>query len=144
MYESIRPDYYGPHRVIGVYNIAKNFIECSRMGTSLKRQRQPELFLPRGQLNLVAIDILGTTLRTKTGNWLAVVVMEQYSSLTTAIQNENITSTRVANILFHDGVFLYGITEKIRSESGQQFVSLLFMSLCTYSALKKLTTTAFH
>lgn len=82
---------------VGAYSTVFSCFDCPKIGTELRHQRKLELFLPNGPLEFVAIDILGSIPRTRSGNKFVVVITGKYFKLTQVIPTTNITSSEVAN-----------------------------------------------
>lgn len=76
MYDSLRQDYYQQHTVADVYNIVKNCVLSTLMGTRFKHPRHLKRFPPAGRLKLATIDIIGILPRTKTENIIVVLMTD--------------------------------------------------------------------
>lgn len=122
----------------------RNGSQYQHMRTKLKHQRQLKRFPSVEDLKFAAIDILGPSLRNKTGRKFVLIITERYSMLTRAILTTKITSTEVENIFFHSCVMPYGIPDVILSDNRQDFVNRISTSLFTYRTVKELPTAAFH
>lgn len=73
-----------------------------------------------------------------------VNVTDRYSKLTRATPTTNLTSAKGTPIFSHDQAVPYRTPDDMLSENDQHFPGEFFTSLCIYSRVKKLKSTAFY
>lgn len=78
MHDKMRRDFHRSHTA-NVYSTVGSRKSCARRRRTNKRQRKMHLFRPNGPLESAAIDILGPSLRTKSGSQCVVIIIDRYS-----------------------------------------------------------------
>lgn len=114
------------------------------MGTKFRDQSKPELFLPSGALEFVAIDILGLISRARSDKQYVVIITSRYSSLTRVMPTAKIMSTQVARTFLTNLAIPYCNHDSPLFDIGQQFLSKICTFICKYLGGGKLRTTAYH
>lgn len=76
------------------------------------------------------MGILGPLSNTANGNQYVIVVTDCYSKLTWAIPSPKTTSTHIANIILDHWIIPHGTPFVLLTDSGTQFVSKFFVTLC--------------
>lgn len=97
-----------------------------------------------GTLQFVAFDFLGPLPRTASGIQHVIVIADRYTTLTGAIPTSRTTATDVVNALFNHWVIRYNIPKFLLTDSGPQFGSKFFATICLYLGVKSLTMTEYR
>lgn len=90
------------------------------------------------------MDILGSLLKTSTGNRFVVVITDRYSKLTRAVPTKTNTAPQIVTIFMGNWAMPYGIPEFHLTDNGAQFFGKFFNSMRLYLSTKLLTATSFH
>lgn len=117
MYDTMRNEFYWPHRSNAVYAIVCDCHFCGQNRTYGKRQRQPKLFLPEGPMKQ-AIDILEFVPRSKESKQFEVMMTDQYVKLTKAATTKQTNATTVARHLLEHWVEKYGTLPEPLTDNG--------------------------
>lgn len=88
--------------------------------------------------------IIGPMLKTKRGNQFVVIMMDQYTGFMKAILTPKTNSTLVARIILEHWVGHFGISSKLFTDNGPQFVLKFFLAVCSTLEVKNITTTECH
>lgn len=130
-----------PHTDNEVYATVRHRRSYAQNCTHGKLQRQLKLFLSKGPLEYVATDILRTTPKTKQGNHFVFVMTDRYRKLTKSMPTTKHNNTTVARILFEHWVAKYVIPSMLLTDNSPQFVSKLFVTVCSTFAMNNNTLT---
>lgn len=77
MYKTIRADLHWPSMEDAVYYTVTDFCLCDeKKGTTYGHQKNHRLFLPKGQLELVAMGSLGPLQKDNSGNQFDVMITD--------------------------------------------------------------------
>lgn len=98
MYDTMRNQYYWLHMVSDVQKSVRDCKSCERNRQKRKQQRKVQLFPATEAADFITINILGTLLKTKSGNQYIVVLEVRFSKLTKEIQKTKTTATAVSTI----------------------------------------------
>lgn len=126
------------------YTTGADFHSCAVHDSKSRRQKQRRIFPVSAPLELLEMDILGATIKTKSGKKHAIVFTNRHMKLIRAIPVIIVTSTSVATVFVDNLVLPYGIQTYSLTDNGLQFVSKLFAAVTTRLEIKQLTTTAYH
>lgn len=132
MYDSLRREFYWPYMAHDAYTTLDACKSCTISNTRYIQKRLLQVCLPSGSLDFVAMDILDTLPCTANKNQQIIVIADWYSKQTRAIPTAKITTTHVANDFPNQRVVLYGIPTYLLTDSGPQFASTIFATICTY------------
>jgi transposase InsO family protein len=129
-------------------DVSKHVAGCLACETARKgkppRQGQMVQYHPTRRFELVAVDILEISPRSRRGNSKLLVIGDTFSRFAWAhpIKDEKVeTVTRV----LLDGWFLrYGPPEKLLSDRGKVFASNLLARVCEVLGIRKIFTSAYH
>ena len=81
----------------------------------------------------------------KTGNDVNILIItDHYSRFVQAIKTTNQTALTTAQAAYDHFFSKYGFPEKIVTDQGINFESLLFKDLCKVANITKLRTTSYH
>lgn len=97
-----------------------------------------------GPLDLVAIVILRSLLKTESGNRYIDIIMDRFSKLTKPILTTSATVTRIANIFMKQCVASFRLPFTVLTDNGPYFTSKFFTALRMEIRLKTVTTTEYH
>ena len=92
----------------------------------------------------IAIDIAGEFPVTKRGNKYILVIQDYYTKWVECFAMHNTESATVAKLLVNEVVSRFGVPNKIHSDQGRQFESVLFKEMCQLLQIEKTRTTAYH
>ena len=93
---------------------------------------------------VLAVDLVGPFTETPRGNRMVLVLTDHFSRWRDAIPIPDGTAETVARTL-DERVFAYfGLPERIHTDQGAQFESVLFQELCGLWGVQKSRTTAYH
>ena len=93
---------------------------------------------------MLAIDLVGPFTETPRGNRMILVLTDHFSRWKDAIPLPDGTAETVARAL-DERIFAYfGLPERIHSDQGAQFESVMFQELCQLWGVQKSRTTAYH
>lgn len=137
VYDTLRYEYFGSNMSTDVYDSVPHYHHCPQLETKFKQPRHVQLFPPTGPLKFIAINVLDPLTQTKEHNQFEVNTTDRYSKLIRAIQTPIISSTHVARIFLNYWILYHGVLDIIVSVIGQQFVSIVFSSLCSYLRVRK-------
>lgn len=129
MYDTLRSEYSWRNMSTDVHNKVRHCQHWPRMGIKFKNQRQLQLFLPSGSIELIVIDIIGPLRITKLGNQYVKHIINRYRELARAVLTTNISSIGLAYIFSSHWVIPYGTPDILLSEIVQQFATKCFISL---------------
>ena len=94
-------------------------------------------------LEVVAIDYFKID-KGKGGFEDFLVITDVYSKFTQAVPCKNLKATTVAKVLQEHWFFKFGIPNRIHSDQGRNFESLIIAELCKLYGIKKSHTTPYH
>ena len=103
-----------------------------------------KLFPATKPLEFVAIDILGPLTRSRNGYRLLVVITDRFSKLTRTVPLRSVTALLVAMAFCDNWAYPYGPPAYLLSDSGGQFASKYFQSICRILGIRNLFSTAYH
>lgn len=96
MFETMGELYDWSHIAIKVSGYVERWPHYKKHRWHPTHQRLLNLFFPKGSMEFIAIDILGPLPRTKSSNWLVVVIEECYPNLARAISTRRSRAARIA------------------------------------------------
>lgn len=100
-------------------------------------------FVPSEPLQLVFADITELPMTSK-GNRYILVIIDHFTKYVNMYAMPDQTALTVAKIIFEKYVTQHGIPERIHTDQGRQFESILIHSLCSKLGIAKTCTTAYH
>lgn len=103
-----------------------------------------EVILWVGQLELVAMDILGQLTVANNGNQFSILVIERYLKLMRVIRNTIYTASIVTTILLDRCVMQYKFPCSLLTDSKPQSVAHFLKILYSFLAVQELTTRNDH
>lgn len=127
-----------------VYAMVDNVQRCAKQGATMKHQLHLLPFPVSVPLYFIAVDFLGSLLRTRMGSQYFIIITDFYTKLTRAIHISKAWTLYVEIILFDKLLVPYGIPSFLSTENGPQFVGKLFENLCLDLNVEYLTTTTYH
>lgn len=96
MDNDVRKELYWPHVAKDVYSTVWDCCFCTTNFKHRKRQRKVKLFIPKGPMEYVCMDILRPLPRTKKGNQFRIMMTDRYKKLTKRILPSNANDLTVA------------------------------------------------
>jgi hypothetical protein len=97
MFQTRRRTCFWPRIAEDVYETVQMCDVCARNRIAEKRETNPlKLFLAKGPLESVEMDILGPLPRTKHGNRFLLVIADRYSKVTKTIPLRTVTALSVS------------------------------------------------
>lgn len=144
MYETIRRNDYWPNMASDVYITVSDCHSCAGRGTTPEHRHNLQLFPVTGPLEFVAINISGALLKVTKGNQHVVIITDRYSKLERVVPTARISTTAWACMFFDAWVFPYCIPSYCFTDTGTQFLSKLFGTMCTHPGTKHKRTTVYH
>ena len=139
----LRDRFYWPHMM----EDAKQYVSSCRRCQVAKGKQQLAPLQPYhadAPMELVHIDYL-TTEHRKTGNDVNILIItDHYSRFPQAIKTKNQTALTTAQAAYDHFFSKYGFPEKIVTDQGTIFESMLFKDLCKVANITKLRTTIYH
>ena len=139
----LRDRFYWPH----LMEEAKDYVSsCRRCQMAKGRQQLAPLqpYHADAPMELVHMDYL-TIEHGRTGNDVNILIItDHYSTFAQAIKTTNQTALTTAQAAYDHFFSKYGFPEKIVTDQGTNFESLLFKDLCKVANITKLRTTSYH
>ena len=141
----IRQKYYWP----GLQNDVRTYIagceKCCKRKEPIPSKKAPMQIIRSGYpMERIAIDIAGEFPVTERGNKYILVIQDYYTKWVECFAMHNMESATVAKLLVNEVVSRFGVPNKIHSDQGRQFESLLFKEMCQLLQIEKTRTTAYH
>ena len=78
------------------------------------------------------------------GRDLILVITDMFTNITKAIATINQSALTVTKVILNEWIYTFGIPERIHSEQGRNFVSLLIKELCEILGVRKSKITSYH
>ena len=131
----------------GMCHQAKTFcrscITCQRRSKPTPRRRAPMVSEVMSRpFERIALDITEMPLSSH-GNKYALVVMDYFSKYVRIYPMRDQKAVTVSSCLM-DWVYELGVPERLHSDQGPQFESIVFQELCKRLGIKKTRTTPYH
>ena len=92
----------------------------------------------------IEIDVLGGLPMTHTGKRYILVACDTYTKYMQAWPMRSETAQETGMILYRNWFTVHGVPERVHSDLGGNFESMLFRELATLIGCKKTGTTAYH
>ena len=89
----------------------------------------------------IAVDILEELPRTENGNKYILVVGDYFTKWTESFSMPNMEAVTVAKVLVNEMISRFGFPDKIHSDEGRQFESMLFQEMCKILQIEKTRAT---
>lgn len=140
LYNSMSTQYYWPRIANDVYGTLMDCKSCMR---SLKTRDKNENhgFSPwQNLLEFIAIDLLGSLPRTRSGNRYMVVMKDRFLKLNKSLKTAITTATTVTTSSMKQCVRNIGIPVKVVANNGPQFTYKVFVAIYTQFGVKAITT----
>ena len=93
---------------------------------------------------VLAVDLVGPFSPTPRGNRMVLVLTDHFTRWKDTIAITDGTSEMVAQVLDSRIFAYFGLPERIHTDQGAQFESVLFKELCSLWGVQKSRTTAYH
>ena len=139
----LRDRFYWPHMM----EEAKDYVSSCRRCQMAKGKQQLAPLQPYhadAPMELVHMDYL-TIEHGTTGNDVNILIItDHYSRFAQAIKTTNQTALTTAQAAYDHFFSKYGFPEKIVTDQGTNFESILFKALCKVADITKLRTTSYH
>lgn len=136
--------WYYHHMPNDVYDTARDCHSCAQNCTHRRRQLQIKLFFLKGLLEYIYMDIRRPLLKSRQGNQFVVMTTDGYTKLTNVIRT---TKTRINNVsrsVLGHLVANYDILSKLLTENSPQFVSEIFVAVCSTLEVNNIPTTEYR
>ena len=137
-------NYWWPTVAKDCHNFVKYCTACQRFKPTPKVKRDPIHFPETNRFRTVHIDLVGPFKRTFRGNTSLLTVMDRCSRWFEAYPMQSTTTLSCAKRFINDWVSRFGLPDRIISDQGPQFESLLFDILCQRLGIKHHRTTPWH
>ena len=119
--------------------------DCQRSKAKNPVDRAPlQHFASSKPLELVAMDLMGPLPISSSKNAYILVVVDHFSKWTECYPLPDIRACTVALCFVKEFVSRHGLPERIHTDQGKQFESLLFRELCLRLDIDKSRTTPYH
>lgn len=96
------------------------------------------------RLGSVAIEIIGTLIRTPLGHRYIIVVTDRFTKLVKAIQMKAVSTGEVSKLFVVNWVLNDGPTTALLSDKGPQDTSKLFMNICRILNTRNVLKTTYN
>jgi transposase InsO family protein len=141
----MRRSFYWTHMAEDVYETVRQCDACARNRISERRHSNfLQLFPAKGQLESVAMDILGPLPRKKHGNRFLLEIADRYTKVTRTVPLRNVTALSVARAFVDQLVHVYGPPVPLLTDNCPQFMAKFFQAACAELGISKVFTTAYH
>lgn len=117
---------------------------CTQNASKYCNKHHLQMFLADKPLDSVAINILGSFLKTTQDVQYIVIFSTFCSKLRRAISTIKKTSTHVANLVFNHLIVMYSMQSNVFLDNGIQFISKLFATMCALHVARYPTTKVYH
>jgi Integrase zinc binding domain/Integrase core domain len=145
MFRTMRRSFYWPLMVEDVYETVRKCDACARNRISERRHTTfLQLFPAKGQLESVAMDILGPFPRTKHGNRFLLVFADRHTKVTRTVPLRTVTALSVARAFVNQWVYVYGPPLSLITDNGPQFTAKFVQAACAELGIANVFTTAYH
>lgn len=131
--DKIKRHYFWPNMVPEVRNFVRKCEvckECKAPNATLRPPMGKQVSVERPWQRLY-MDLLGPYPRSKSGNSMLLIVLDQYSKFVLLKPLRKASASEIIRYLKHDIFHLFGVPETIWSDNGSQFVSKEFRDLLT-------------
>ena len=117
---------------------------CQQYKLTRKQPREYINFPETSRFRTVHIDLVGPFKRTARGNTSILTMMDRCSRWIEAYPMQSTTAFACARKFIAEWVARFGVPDRIISDKGPQFESLLFNIVCNKLGFKHNRTTAWH
>ena len=141
----LRERFYWPGYWTDVRTWCNSCGECARRKMPAPKHRAPLGTVQAGSpMQVVAMDILGPLPESDAGNRYILVVGDYFTHWMEAYPMHNQEATTVARKLVDEYFCRFSPPEKLHSDQGAQFESLLLEEICRLLHIQKSRTTPYH
>ena len=141
----LKERFYWPGYSQDVQMWCRNCAACATRKTPAPKARAPLVNIQAGYpLQLIAMDIMGPFPDNGSGNSYILVVSDYFTRWVEAYAIPNQEATTVAVKLVEEFFCRFSIPERLHSDQGRQFESLLIADICRLLQIHKSRTTPYH
>ena len=118
---------------------------CQRNKDINGRIKAPlQSYVTRRPLEIIGIDITGPLPLTRRGNRYILGITDYFSKYSCLIPLKEISAERVARAIWEEWITKFGIPERIHSDQGTNFESIMFKEFCSLMGTKKTCTSPYY
>lgn len=123
-----------------VYRMVIYFCKCAQIRTKRTQLRHLKRFLASSLPKTMAMGIFRWLPKSTSNTNPKLVMTDHYSKLTQAVPPSKTKATRVKSIFYKHWTMSHGILVCLLTDSGPQFVSKFFKSICNLLGMTLLNT----
>ena len=144
MYDTLREIVWWPAMLSEISNYVKNCPECLKSKKNKVKIPVQPVTLPTRPWEEVAFDFQGPFPLTDKGNRYIMVAMDTLTRYAESVPLPDIEVKTVSEAIINFVILRHGFFDVMRSDRGQQFVSILAANIYRRLGIKQITTTAWH